>query len=66
MRSIMLVSLAALGALGACDKADKGPKSMEQAKAEAAQLERPEPGQILISGNQYSILLFLKMLKKKN
>ena len=44
MRLIMLVPLAAL-ALAACDKADKGPKSMEQAKQEAAQLERPDPGQ---------------------
>lgn len=32
-------------ALAACDKADKGPKTLEQAKAEARQLERPEPGQ---------------------
>ncbi|MEO5587075.1 MAG: DUF3617 domain-containing protein [Novosphingobium sp.] len=31
-------------ALAGCDKADKGPKTMEQAKAEAAQLERPKPG----------------------
>ena len=31
--------------LTACDKADRGPKSMEQAKQEAAQLERPDPGQ---------------------
>ena len=44
MRLIMLVPVAAL-ALSACDKADKGPKSMEQAKSEAAQLERPDPGQ---------------------
>ncbi|WP_195908525.1 DUF3617 domain-containing protein [Novosphingobium sp. Gsoil 351] len=46
IRSFTLPSLAlAVLALGACDKADKGPKSMEQAKAEAAQLERPDPGQ---------------------
>ena len=31
--------------LTACNKADRGPKSMEQAKQEAAQLERPDPGQ---------------------
>ena len=41
----LLVATAAVLALAACDKADKGPKSMEQAKAEAAQLERPDPGQ---------------------
>ena len=44
MRLIVLTAVAIL-ALSACDKADKGPKSMEQAKAEAAQLERPDPGQ---------------------
>ena len=44
MRLIMLVPVAAL-ALSACNKPDKGPKSMEQAKAEAAELERPDPGQ---------------------
>ena len=42
--AIMLVPVAVL-ALAACDKADKGPKSMEQAKQEATQLERPDPGQ---------------------
>ena len=42
--AIMLVPVAAL-ALAACDKPDKGPKSMDQAKQEAAQLERPDPGQ---------------------
>ena len=31
--------------LAACDKADKGPKTMEQAKQEATQLERPDPGE---------------------
>lgn len=31
-------------ALAGCDKSDKGPKTMEQAKQEAAQLERPKPG----------------------
>ena len=44
MRSLILATAAVL-ALSACDKPDKGPKSMEQAKAEAAQLERPDPGQ---------------------
>ncbi len=44
MRSILLLATAVLS-LSACDKADKGPKSMEQAKKEAAQLERPDPGQ---------------------
>ena len=44
MRSLILAAVAIL-ALAACDKPDKGPKSMEQAKAEAAQLERPDPGQ---------------------
>ncbi len=42
--AIMFVPLAAL-TLTACDKPDKGPKSMEQAKQEATQLERPDPGQ---------------------
>ena len=32
-------------ALTACDSADKGPKTLEQAKKEAAKLDRPEPGQ---------------------
>jgi hypothetical protein len=31
--------------LAACDKADKGPKTLDQAKAEARQMQRPEPGQ---------------------
>ena len=44
MRSVLLLATAIL-ALSACDKADKGPKSMEQAKKEAAQLQRPDPGQ---------------------
>ena len=45
-RSLTLSCLGlAIFALGACDSADKGPKTMEQAKAEAAQMERPEPGQ---------------------
>ncbi|MCA1661764.1 MAG: DUF3617 domain-containing protein [Novosphingobium sp.] len=39
------VSLCAALALSACDGADKGPKTMEEAKQEAAQMERPEPGQ---------------------
>ena len=46
MRPILLLTAAAaVFALSACDKADKGPKSMEQAKQEAAQMERPDPGQ---------------------
>ena len=47
MRSIMLLCATGLLALSlsACNKADKGPKSMEQAKQEAAQLQRPDPGQ---------------------
>ena len=44
MRSIILLSTVAL-ALAACDQPDEGPKSMEQAKAEASQLQRPDPGQ---------------------
>ena len=44
MRSL-LIATAAILALSACDKADTGPKSMEQAKAEASQLQRPDPGQ---------------------
>jgi hypothetical protein len=44
MRTILLVA-AATFALAACDGADKGPKTMAEAKEEAAQLERPEPGQ---------------------
>jgi hypothetical protein len=44
MRTILLVA-AATFALAACDSADKGPKTMAEAKQEAAQLERPEPGQ---------------------
>jgi hypothetical protein len=48
-KHILLLGAAALAALAAlslagCDKADKGPKTMEQAKQEAAQLERPKPG----------------------
>lgn len=31
-------------ALSACDKADKSPKTMDEAKQEAAQLDRPKPG----------------------
>ena len=45
MRFVIPLSLVlALGALAACDSADKGPKSLDQAKAEAKRLERPEPG----------------------
>lgn len=32
-------------ALAGCNQADKGPKTMEEAKEEAAKLERPKPGQ---------------------
>jgi len=46
MRSlpILAATIALPLALAACDKADKGPKTLEQAKEEARQLERPEPG----------------------
>ena len=45
-KTILLTAAAvlAISTLVGCDKADKGPKSMEQAKAEAAKLERPKPG----------------------
>lgn len=46
--SLPLVLVLAAG-LAACDDfgsgPDKGPKSLEEAKAEAQQMERPEPGQ---------------------
>lgn len=45
MRPIILTSALACLALAACDGADKGPKTLDQAKAEAQQMERPEPGQ---------------------
>jgi uncharacterized lipoprotein len=45
MRFTLIIPAVALLALGACDNADKGPKSMDEAKAEARQLQRPEPGQ---------------------
>ncbi|MGN6357011.1 MAG: DUF3617 domain-containing protein [Novosphingobium sp.] len=38
-----VATLAAL-ALSACGKSDTGPKTMDQAKEEAAKLERPKPG----------------------
>lgn len=41
----VIASLALILALAACDSPDKGPKSLDEAKAEAAQLARPEPGQ---------------------
>lgn len=45
MRAIhSLFLVLGLAALGGCDSADKGPKSLDQAKAEARQLDRPEPG----------------------
>ena len=40
-----LAAASAVFALAACDSADKGPKTLEEAKEEAAQMERPEPGQ---------------------
>lgn len=44
----LAAAMLALGALAGCDKAGDsgagGPKSMEQAKQEAAKLERPKPG----------------------
>lgn len=40
-----LVAATALLTLSACDNADKGPKTLDQAKAEARQMDRPEPGQ---------------------
>jgi hypothetical protein len=47
MRSMPLLAAAALlmVSVAGCSKADEGPKTAEQARAEAAQLERPEPGQ---------------------
>ena len=46
MRTLVLLSgAAALLALAACDKPDKGPKTLDQAKAEARQMERPDPGE---------------------
>jgi len=45
MRPNFLLAATALLALAACDSADKGPKTLDQAKAEAKQMERPEPGQ---------------------
>jgi Protein of unknown function (DUF3617) len=39
-----LLMVLTLVGLAACDSADKGPKSLDQAKAEAKRLERPEPG----------------------
>ena len=45
MRLNFLLAATALLALAACDSADKGPKTLDQAKAEAQQMERPEPGQ---------------------
>src|ERR1700712_4753104 len=38
------VAVMAISTLAGCDKADKGPKTMEQAKQEAATLDRPKPG----------------------
>jgi hypothetical protein len=46
MRALATVAVLALAplALAGCHKADKGPKTLEQAKEEARQLQRPEPG----------------------
>jgi hypothetical protein len=46
MKTAYLAAAAGLAVLSltACDKADKGPKTMEQAKQEAAKLDRPKPG----------------------
>jgi hypothetical protein len=41
----MTVAVLSVLALSACDSADKGPKTAEQAKEEAAKLDRPTPGQ---------------------
>lgn len=45
MRLAVLLPVLSIVALAACDSADKGPKTMDEAKAEARQLQRPEPGQ---------------------
>lgn len=47
MRTACLAAAAAfsLTLLGGCGKSDSGPKSMDEAKEEAAKLERPRPGQ---------------------
>ena len=45
MRPIYVHSLVFAMALAGCDSADKGPKTLDQAKAEARQMERPEPGE---------------------
>lgn len=45
MKPTLLISAAcAVLALSGCDKADKSPKTMDEAKKEASQLERPKPG----------------------
>jgi len=43
--AMAFAALVAVGALAGCNQADKGPKTMEEARKEAAKLERPEPGQ---------------------
>lgn len=47
MTKPLLLAAAALAvlSLSACGKSDTGPKSMEEAKQEAAKLDRPKPGQ---------------------
>jgi hypothetical protein len=49
MRFAILAPALSLLALAACDSAgsgdDRGPKSLDEAKAEARQMQRPEPGQ---------------------
>lgn len=46
MKPALLAAAAlAVMTLAGCKKADTGPKTMEQAKEEAAKLDRPKPGQ---------------------
>lgn len=44
-RHLMIGAALAVLSLSACKKADTGPKTPEQAKQEAAKLDRPKPGQ---------------------
>jgi hypothetical protein len=46
MKPLLLAATAAFAvlSLSACGKSDTGPKTMDQAKEEAAKLERPKPG----------------------
>jgi hypothetical protein len=43
-RAQLIGPVLAMTLLAGCDKADKSPKSMDEAKQEATQLERPKPG----------------------